>query len=189
MQIVLEDNDSSASSVTIPVTPPLEKYPLPECHALHALITPEKLTKLVDSALKQASDVISSSKNHETPSDSSHILLDYDIIIESERGVTLFGFPLFSHQLFPMDPPRLMTPHGTKIMSTQLYPLPSDLWRWGWAQWHVVMDAGDMDDQGWSYAWWFKAKSWRGRMKTGCVRRRIWMRVRWRPTSYEQQSS
>ncbi|EMG46000.1 hypothetical protein G210_3768 [Candida maltosa Xu316] len=62
----------------------------------------------------------------------------FDFIIENERGIKLFGIPLYSHKsLLPLiDPSNYQTINGKKLSITysnlENYPLPDFDWQWVW---------------------------------------------------------
>ncbi|CCH60926.1 hypothetical protein TBLA_0D04300 [Henningerozyma blattae CBS 6284] len=127
----------------------------------------------------------------------------YDILVQNERGVTLFGYPFFSTSfLLPgVDPPsyqlslfdkstihtkRSLVPlrNSSSLHSvTELYPVTTPLD--AKEKWYVSMDwsgeiksgtgLADVDDQGWTYAWSFIADRWKS--SKGLVRRRIWVKL------------
>lgn len=169
--IILEDNDSSVEVIHSSLQTPEKKYPRDECAILYKLILDTSpLEKLIESSVEHHLD------KQDIPVD-----IDYELIIENQRGLTLFGFPLFAPKFFPWDPPQYVTPKNVQVHGLVLYPLPTEQWHWIWDKWHVTM-IGDVDDQGWKYAWNFNSKAWRGRTFLGCVRRRVWMRLRERPS-------
>ncbi|CAK7895919.1 hypothetical protein CAAN1_03S01090 [[Candida] anglica] len=120
--------------------------------------------------------------------------IDFEFIIENQRGLKFFGIPLFSSKpLIPIvDPPNFQSLNGNSILNavelrndsihttlTNIYPLPDLNWEWTWDTWYVVM-LYDVDDQGWIYSGLlFNSKHWKGKYYFGnFVRRRIWARLR-----------
>ncbi|ODQ80069.1 hypothetical protein BABINDRAFT_28536, partial [Babjeviella inositovora NRRL Y-12698] len=112
----------------------------------------------------------------------------YDFVVENQRGMTLFGIPMFSkHSLLePLDPPSYQSVNtnndvlqGYHRAILELYPLPDLLWDWAWDSWCILMN-NDVDDQGWIYLrFFFQSSLWHGKSKLGnFVRRRIWVRLR-----------
>lgn len=112
--------------------------------------------------------------------------LAFDVIVENQRGMKLFGIPLFSGKsLFPLvDPSLFERVEGTKVLlnhdSISNYPLPDLDWVWVWDLWHVLM-ANDVDELGWVYLIKFLSwlLHWHGKYYFGdFVRRRLWVRLR-----------
>ncbi|ODV66369.1 hypothetical protein HYPBUDRAFT_90278, partial [Hyphopichia burtonii NRRL Y-1933] len=111
---------------------------------------------------------------------------DFDFIIENQRGMKVFGIPLFSNKsLLPfIDPSNYQHINGKTILlnynKIENYPLPDLAWKWGWSNWYIYM-VHDVDDQGWIYSslifnWKF---NWKGKYYFGnFIRRRIWIRLR-----------
>lgn len=106
--------------------------------------------------------------------------IKYEVIIENQRGATLFGSKLYSKEsvLYPLDPPKYQTLTGQNLSSITMYPEPANNWHWSWKQWHVMM-INDVDEEGWIYsAVRFGGYHWTGVGKFGnFVRRRIWIRM------------
>jgi hypothetical protein len=104
----------------------------------------------------------------------------YEVIIENQRGATLFGSKLYSKEsvLYPLDPPKYQTLTGQNLTHLSMYPEPANNWHWSWEQWHVMM-INDVDEEGWIYsAVRFGSYHWAGVGKFGnFVRRRIWVRL------------
>lgn len=104
----------------------------------------------------------------------------YEIIIENQRGATLFGSKMFCKQsvLYPLDPPKYQALTGQNLTSLSMYPEPGNNWRWCWKKWHVIM-IKDVDEEGWIYSTIrFGSYNWTGVGKFGnFVRRRIWVRM------------
>ncbi|SJM87396.1 uncharacterized protein ZBIST_3585 [Zygosaccharomyces bailii] len=113
---------------------------------------------------------------------------EQDVIVENQRGLTLFGCPCFSAKLlFPrMDPSNfqimnrqkgtLYDMKGSRRPIRDFYPVDGDDQG---GRWLVDMRYGDVDDQGWVYSWAFRHGRWRG--KKGIVRRRLWVREKLAP--------
>lgn len=108
----------------------------------------------------------------------------FDFIIEHERGIKLFGIPLFSHKsLWPIiDPSHYQSISGKKLsipISLENYPLPDFDWQWQWDRWYVFM-FNDVDPHGWMYSnVFFQCAKWKGKYYFGnTVRKRIWIRLR-----------
>lgn len=110
----------------------------------------------------------------------------YEIIIENQRGVTLFGSKFYGKQsvLYPIDPPKYQTLTGKNLTNLAMYPEPGHDWNWRWKHWHVMM-INDVDEEGWIYsAIRFGSYKWSGVGKFGnFVRRRIWVRMAERTTT------
>lgn len=123
--------------------------------------------------------------------------LSYDLLVEHERGCTVFGYPLFSKTMLApfIDPPEFTNQYGLPVNVTQLgrntstgapmhnlalYPLEQARWKWKWDRWHVLMIGPDTDDQGWVYSGLrFGSKHWTGKYRFGnSVRKRFWIRVK-----------
>lgn len=114
--------------------------------------------------------------------------LPEDSLVENERGITLFGIPMFSSSLLMphLDPThwQIINVEDMKLKNIgehsllsrgELYPLAKSA-HVG-EKWFVLMDFGDtvdMDDQGWLYSWSFDSSRWKS--KHGFVRRRIWVK-------------
>ncbi|ANZ73554.1 BA75_00586T0 [Komagataella pastoris] len=107
--------------------------------------------------------------------------LEYDMVIENQRGISLFGIPLYGGNslVHPLDPPNYETESGKPVNDFELFPLPDLSWRWTWDKWRVLM-IGDLDEQGWSYAYTrFRSHRWRGIYRVNnFIRRRLWIRER-----------
>ncbi|KAK6461994.1 hypothetical protein DFJ63DRAFT_206959 [Scheffersomyces coipomensis] len=113
----------------------------------------------------------------------------FDFIIENQRGLKLFGIPLFSkNSLIPIiDPSNFQLLNGKTLLLTynqlQYYNLPDFNWSWCWDKWYILM-YHDVDDQGWIYSNFFFSnsisdKSWKGKYYHGnFIRRRIWIKLR-----------
>jgi hypothetical protein len=169
--ITLYDNDTSSDAYRPQLIPPEEKYPREQCPILHRLIATQELNTLIKSTVEQIT------RHLHLDTQMCDIEVDYDLLLENERGMSILGYPLFSPNLFPWDPAQFTTPQGIQVNGLKLYPLPTNQWHWLWDKWYVVM-AGDTDDQGWMYSWRFRGRWWRGRMLFGSVRRRTWIRLR-----------
>jgi hypothetical protein len=157
----------------------------PQIKALRELIKSNLIPgPLTDAILKQLLD------------HAGTLQAEFEYVIENQRGLCIFGFPLFSgRSLIPMvDPPSFQLLNGGYVLQAveknnnyesvhsslaALYPLPDFNWEWSWDSWYVFM-LYDVDDQGWIYLnLLFSSKHWRGRDFFGsCVRRRIWVRLR-----------
>lgn len=120
--------------------------------------------------------------------DSDELDVAFDLIIENQRGLKLFGIPLFSrNSLLPLiDPPLFQRLDGTTVSlpldKIENYPLPDFGWDWGWLQWYVMM-LNDVDELGWVYLLLFLRLQlqWHGKYYFGdFVRRRLWVRMRQR---------
>ncbi|GAV27053.1 hypothetical protein PMKS-000514 [Pichia membranifaciens] len=113
-------------------------------------------------------------------SDPNGKFVKYEIIIENQRGATLFGSKMFCKQsvLYPLDPPKYQALTGQNLTSLSMYPEPGNNWRWCWKKWHVIM-IKDVDEEGWIYSTIrFGSYNWTGVGKFGnFVRRRIWVRM------------
>lgn len=122
--------------------------------------------------------------------------VEFEFVIENQRGMKFFGIPLFSTKsLIPLfDPPSFQLLSGKFLLEAvengnhmesvhtslaNLYPLPDLNWEWTWENWYVFM-LHDVDDQGWIYlSFWFGSKHWKGKYYFGnFIRRRIWIRLR-----------
>lgn len=111
----------------------------------------------------------------------SPFIQEYDVLYENQRGFYLLGIPKFSANLLsPLDPPawcdRNLKGIGTDL---QNHPLPDPTWEWVDSTWLVDM-SGDVDPNGWQYAFRFNNCTWRGDSKAfhNFVRRRRWLRLR-----------
>ncbi|QPG72781.1 hypothetical protein FOA43_000083 [Brettanomyces nanus] len=109
----------------------------------------------------------------------------YEIIVENQRGSTLFGVPMYSKQsmFYGADPPTFQALNGCGLGNMGIYPLPGRDWRWSWDSWHVMM-ISDVDEDGWVYSnIRFGSKYWKGTRGFGrMVRRRVWVRMAERVT-------
>ncbi|OJJ51446.1 hypothetical protein ASPZODRAFT_148724 [Penicilliopsis zonata CBS 506.65] len=113
-------------------------------------------------------------------------LSELDVLYENQRGWFFFGIPLYSHSsLLNFDPSAWVTrdlkDSAVNIMNAQL---PDPSWEWVWKTWYVDM-SGDIDEQGWQYAFSFASSSWHGTHPWfhSFVRRRRWVRLRAKRTS------
>ncbi|KAJ5683926.1 uncharacterized protein N7477_000271 [Penicillium maclennaniae] len=104
-----------------------------------------------------------------------------DVLYENQRGTFFFGIPLYSHSsLLNFDPGAWMTQDrresAVNITNAQV---PDPSWQWAWKTWYVDM-SGDVDDQGWQYAFSFGSSQWHGTHPWfhSFVRRRRWVRLR-----------
>ncbi|KAJ5167833.1 Meiotically protein [Penicillium canariense] len=116
-----------------------------------------------------------------TTTDEPKILSELDILYENQRGWFFFGVPLYSHSsLLNLDPSAWMTKDKrdspVNITNAQV---PDPSWEWAWRTWYVDM-SGDVDDQGWQYAFSFGSSQWHGTHPWfhSFVRRRRWLRLR-----------
>lgn len=104
-----------------------------------------------------------------------------DTIVENQRGWFFFGFPYFSDKsLLPWDPSHWSSDTGTPLNGgPREYSVPDETWDWVWHSWYTDM-SGDVDDQGWRYAWRFGSSTWHGSHTwfRSFARRRIWRRLR-----------
>lgn len=110
---------------------------------------------------------------------------ELDILYENQRGSFFFGLPLYSHgSLLNFDPSAWMTQDrrasAVNITNAQL---PDPSWEWAWRTWYVDM-SGDVDEQGWQYAFSFGSSHWHGTHPWfhSFVRRRRWVRLRTKVT-------
>jgi hypothetical protein len=106
---------------------------------------------------------------------------ELDILYENQRGAFFFGIPLYSHSsLLNFDPSAWMTQdkHDSPVNITNAQ-LPDPSWEWAWRTWYVDM-SGDVDEQGWQYAFSFGSSQWHGTHPWfhSFVRRRRWVRLR-----------
>lgn len=111
---------------------------------------------------------------------------DYDFVVENQRGMKVFGIPLFLNKaLIPVfDPATFQLANGKNLAinydNIDNFHLPDLDWAWAWPKWYVLM-LNDVDDQGWLYLGIsFKLRHrWKGKYYFGnFVRRRIWVRLR-----------
>lgn len=131
-------------------------------------------------------------------------------VVEHERGLVLFGYPFFSEKLLVpgIDPARFVAMvkdettgefkeqevlcdregygnlAGVNMLKFMPIPLNEPE---GEKIWYVMMDHefADVDDQGWSYSWYFRSKRWQGRQ--GLVRKRIWVCLPREPSKGERE--
>lgn len=144
-------------------------------------IEPSQLDHLLENYIEESEYPPSKIKQDE------HVVYDFDFIIENQRGMKVFGIPLFSNKsLLPfIDPSNYQHINGKTILlnynKIENYPLPDLAWKWGWSNWYIYM-VHDVDDQGWIYSslifnWKF---NWKGKYYFGnFIRRRIWIRLRY----------
>lgn len=98
----------------------------------------------------------------------------------------VFGTPKFAaNALFAFDPAPWSVARSDGTLrdspySTHDHPLPTPDWFWDHGTWMVDMDH-DVDEAGWSYAYLFHSKHWRGEAQgwRSYVRRRRWIRGRY----------
>ncbi|KAI9373713.1 hypothetical protein BJX61DRAFT_541484 [Aspergillus egyptiacus] len=106
---------------------------------------------------------------------------ELDILYENQRGWFFFGIPLYSDRsLLNLDPaPWLNTAGKRSFANITNAQVPDPSWEWAWRTWYVDM-SGDVDEQGWSYAFSFASSSWHGTHPFwhSFVRRRRWVRLR-----------
>ncbi|KAL4810392.1 hypothetical protein BDV18DRAFT_156758 [Aspergillus unguis] len=107
---------------------------------------------------------------------------ELDILYENQRGWFFFGIPLYSNQsLLNIDPAPWINASGKRsFVNITNAQIPDPSWEWAWKTWYVDM-SGDVDDQGWQYAFSFSSSSsWHGSHPFwhSFVRRRRWVRLR-----------
>lgn len=129
----------------------------------------------------------------------------YDLLIENERGLILFGYPLFNKNLLisNFDPPPFTnifnekvnishsgTSTGSITYNMNLIPIVNGSnWSWSWDKWHILMLNDDIDDQGWLYSGvsFHSRVNWRGRYRIGDnVRKRYWIRAKETKINFEE---
>lgn len=124
-----------------------------------------------------------------------------EVVIENQRGITLFGFMWYSpHLLVPkVDPPQYQIVYfeenkehnGDYSINISLSKLSNRILRsfepfypldfvapgvqLPETKWHILMSIEDTDDDGWNYSWAFGSRHWKYR--NGLVRRRVWVRL------------
>ncbi|KAJ5888134.1 Meiotically protein [Penicillium taxi] len=106
---------------------------------------------------------------------------ELDILYENQRGSFFFGVPLYSHSsLLSIDPDAWMThDHRDSPVNITNAQVPDPSWEWSWRTWYVDM-SGDVDEQGWQYAFSFGSSQWHGTHPWfhSFARRRRWVRLR-----------
>lgn len=107
---------------------------------------------------------------------------ELDILYENQRGWFFLGIPLYSNQsLLNIDPPSWVNASGKRsFVNITNAQVPDPSWEWAWKNWYVDM-SGDVDEQGWRYAFSFSlSSSWHGTHPfwNSFVRRRRWVRLR-----------
>ncbi|KAL6236877.1 hypothetical protein BDW75DRAFT_205529 [Aspergillus navahoensis] len=107
---------------------------------------------------------------------------ELDILYENQRGWFFFGIPLYSSQsLLNIDPAPWVNASGKQsFVDITNAQVPDPSWEWAWKTWYVDM-SGDVDEQGWQYAFSFsRSSSWHGTHPFwhSFVRRRRWVRLR-----------
>ncbi|CAF9932517.1 MAG: hypothetical protein GOMPHAMPRED_006597 [Gomphillus americanus] len=105
-----------------------------------------------------------------------------DILYENQRGLFIFGYPLYSSKsLLNFDPGAWTdTQFQDSAVDIRNAQVPDPTWMWSWKRWYVDM-SGDVDEQGWEYSLTFgKTFSWHGTHPWfhSAVRRRRWLRKR-----------
>ena len=105
-----------------------------------------------------------------------------DILYENQRGLFLFGYPLYSSRSLLNFDPAAWTNAQFKYSAVDILnaQVPDPTWIWSWKRWYVDM-TGDVDEQGWQYSLTFgKSFSWHGTHPWfhSLVRRRRWLRKR-----------
>ncbi|KAI9228727.1 MAG: hypothetical protein DHS80DRAFT_30544 [Piptocephalis tieghemiana] len=105
----------------------------------------------------------------------------YDIVYENQRGAFVFGSAKFSAKMLNLLDPPAWSDVRNRFSASDLSSLqpPDPTWEWVHPEWRVDM-TGDVDAEGWSYAFNFRASEWHGdyRMFRSFVRRRKWIRLR-----------
>ncbi|KAL4913745.1 hypothetical protein BDW62DRAFT_192040 [Aspergillus aurantiobrunneus] len=115
---------------------------------------------------------------------------ELDILYENQRGWFFFGIPLYSNQsLLNIDPAPWINASGKRsFVNITNAQVPDPSWDWAWKTWYVDM-SGDVDEQGWQYAFSFStSSSWHGTHPFwhSFVRRRRWVRLRVKRASHER---
>ncbi|KAL5050142.1 hypothetical protein BDW71DRAFT_174858 [Aspergillus fruticulosus] len=115
---------------------------------------------------------------------------ELDILYENQRGWFFFGIPLYSSQsLLNIDPAPWVNASGKRsFVDITNAQVPDPSWEWAWKTWYVDM-SGDVDEQGWQYAFSFsRSSSWHGTHPFwhSFVRRRRWVRLRVKKASTER---
>ena len=108
----------------------------------------------------------------------------FDFIIENERGIKIFGIPLFSHRsLLPIiDPSNYQNINGKRLTvplsKLENYPLPDSNWEWEWSHWYVYMYK-DVDPTAGCTRIFFQCDNgWRKYYFGNTIRKRVWIRLR-----------
>ncbi|KAI9143162.1 hypothetical protein BKA69DRAFT_1062590, partial [Paraphysoderma sedebokerense] len=105
-------------------------------------------------------------------------IVESEEVWENQRGTTLFGKPKFSSKsLLPTDRGPFSDVNGNFKLEKEKIQLPSPEWSWisDWA----VDFSGDVDSEGWMYAFNFGNFPWSSNCgMTSYVRRRRWLRLR-----------
>ncbi|OXV07208.1 hypothetical protein Egran_05023 [Elaphomyces granulatus] len=110
-----------------------------------------------------------------------------DVLYENQRGWSLFGVPLYSHQsLMQFDPPAWVTRDFRESpVDVRNAQTPDPSWTWAWKCWYVDMSS-DVDEDGWQYSFSFHSRfAWHGSHPWfhSFVRRRRWLRLRVKPVA------
>ncbi|KAK9765945.1 hypothetical protein K7432_005323 [Basidiobolus ranarum] len=107
--------------------------------------------------------------------------LTVEVLFENQRGIWICGTPHFSHRMLnPFDcspwTDKFQRYSPVDIHSAQL---PDPNWVWADPYWYIDT-SGDIDEDGWEYAFIFRSNSWHGdfRFFRSFVRRRKWVRHR-----------
>jgi len=103
------------------------------------------------------------------------------LLYENQRGLFIFGLPKFSSKALNQVDPNSWTDEKQKYspMDIHNYQLPDPTWEWVYKEWMIDM-SGDVDEEGWEYAFNFHNSSWHGCYQPfrSFVRRRRWIRLR-----------
>ncbi|KNE64824.1 hypothetical protein AMAG_10159 [Allomyces macrogynus ATCC 38327] len=105
--------------------------------------------------------------------------VEYEEVWENQRGTAIFGRPKFSAKsLLPTDRGPWSDERGNFRMPKDRLQLP-DPAKWEWdGEWMIDM-SGDVDPEGWQYAFNFGTFPWSAACGlTSYVRRRRWVRLR-----------
>ena len=115
-----------------------------------------------------------------------------DVLYENQRGLFLFGYPLYSSRsLLNFDPsPWTNAEFQDSPVDIRNAQVPNPTWVWSWKRWYVDM-TDDVDEEGWMYSLSFAKKfSWHGTHPWfhSAVRRRRWLRQRVKTNATRHQA-
>lgn len=157
------------------------RKPYNQIHTLHSqstfthtalphitFIDNKQLATLLENSIRQEE------KNVNCPDNS---FISYELIIESQSGLSLFGINFFSSLFIPAKFQSINEKNYSELKNIPFNDLNSS---WIWKSWYIVM-LNDVDDKGWHYSHKLNAKNWSGKFKFKGLRffrRRLWMRLK-----------
>ncbi|KAH3687350.1 hypothetical protein WICPIJ_001627 [Wickerhamomyces pijperi] len=154
------------------------------CNQVHtphsqSVFNPTSLPQITFVDNKQLSELLENAIHQEQESSNypstSHI--SYELIMESQSGLTLFGINFFSSLFIPAKFQSINEKNYSNLKTIPFDDLNSS---WIWKSWYIVM-LNDVDDKGWCYSYKLNAKNWSGKFRFRGLRffrRRLWMRLK-----------